>query len=139
MLNNKILSIALVVPDSYLILSSNQYNDVIDCVQDPLCSRTSGTSSNGEGCSQAEILLTCAGLSSRLFDGDTGNDVPNDPEDNDLLQYYTWQQGLTPSPYIAMIFNQPLVELPNIAMYFYDCYCDQLNMHFLVVTECYYI
>ena len=139
MFNNKILSIALVVPDSYLILSSNWYNDVIDCVQDPLCSRTSGISSNGEGCSQAEILLTCAGLSSRLFDGDTGNDVPNDPEDNDLLQYYTWQQGLTPSPYIAMIFNQPLVELPNITMYFYDCYCDRLNMHFLVVTEYYYM
>ena len=91
----------------------------MDCPQDPLCSRTTDTSGNREGCSQAETFFTCVGPSSRLFDGDTGNDVPDEPEDNDLLQYYTWQQGLTPSPYIAMFFNQPLVELPNITMYFY--------------------
>ena len=41
------------------------------------------------------------------------------PQDIDLLLHYTWKQGLTPSPYIAMFFNQPLVELPNITMYFY--------------------
>ena len=107
------------MPDSYLILSSNQYNDEVDCLQDPLCSRTVGTSGNGEECGEAETLLTCAGPSSRLFDGDTGNDVPNEPEDEELLQYYTWQQELTASPHIAMFFNQPLVELPNITMYFY--------------------
>ena len=36
-----------------------------------------------------------------------------------MLRHYTWQQEITPSPYVAMSFNRPLKEIFNITMHFY--------------------
>ena len=56
------------------------------------------------------------GNSSTLFDGIIGTQIS---QDEDLLQYYTWQQAVTPRPYVAMFFDPPLEEIHNITLYFY--------------------
>ena len=86
------------------------------CLEDPQCSITAGTVENGEGCSEAEIMLGCEGAPSILFDGVIGMERL---QDADLLQYYTWRQQYTSRPYVAMYFDPPLVEIPNITLYFY--------------------
>ena len=67
-------------------------------------------------------MLTCTGPNSALFDGiiwrDTIDHV-DDFEQADFLQYYTWHQDITPYPITEMFFNAPLVELPNITLYFF--------------------
>ena len=67
-------------------------------------------------------MLSCAGPNSTLFDGVIGRDLQNtdDFEQADFLQYYTWRRGITPEPRIETSFNVPLVEAPNITMYFYQ-------------------
>ena len=92
----------LVMPDFILVLPSNQYDDNIEPIQDPHCV-------------DLQSLLYCAGHASILFDGVIGELI----SDKDLRQYYTWQRGSTPRPYVAMSFDPPLEELPNITLYFY--------------------
>ena len=102
-----------VVPDSYYILQSNVYDEEEYVLKDPQCNdATEDRKRDSEG----GALLTCMGPSSVLFDGVIGQDRP---EHMALLQYYTWQQEDTPSPYVSMSFNPPLVEIPNITLYFY--------------------
>ena len=104
------------MPDLYWILQSNAFDEDDEdeqyLLRDPHCS-------NGamDGGSESGTLLTCTGPSSVLFDGVIGQDRP---EHTELLQYYTWQQEFTPRPYISMSFDPPLVELPNITLYFYQ-------------------
>ena len=100
------MHIVLVVPDSIWIFQSNQYNNSVEYLQDPQCSVAGNSTQNG-------TLLKCAGNSSTLFDGIIGT------QDEDLLQYYTWQQAVTPRPYVAMSFDPPLEEIHNITLYFY--------------------
>ena len=57
-------------------------------------------------------MLTCPGSPSILFDGLIGEQS----DDEDLQQFYTWQQEFTPLPYVAMSFDPPLEELSK---YFY--------------------
>ena len=112
----------LVVPDSYEVFQSNQYDSNFQCLEDPLCDRLGSTENNKKRNSGDQVLLRCIGPSSTLFDGNIGRDIGgggSTPQDTDLLLHYTWKQGDTPNPYVAMFFNQPLVELPNITMYFY--------------------
>ena len=92
----------LVVPNFIWIFPSNQYDDDIETIQDPQCQSISG-------------LLTCPVSTSILFDGVIGGPLP---DDEDLLQFYTWRQEFTPRPYVAMSFDPPLEELPNITLYF---------------------
>ena len=90
------------MPDYIWVLPSNQYDGGIEPIQDPQCA-------NNEG------LLTCPGPLSILFDRVIGRPLS---DDEDLLQFYTWRRQFTPRPYVAMSFNPPLEELPNITLYF---------------------
>ena len=103
------MNIVLVVPDSIWIFQSNQYDNNVEYLQDPQCSVAGNSTQNG-------TLLKCAGSSSALFDGIIGTEIS---QDEDLLQYYIWQQAATPTPYVAMSFDPPLEEIHNITMYFY--------------------
>ena len=67
-----------------------------------------------------QLLLQCVGPSSTLFDRVIGRERQGRPVNTDLLRHYTWHQAITPNPYVAMSFDPPLVELPNITMYFYQ-------------------
>ena len=104
----------LVIPDSIWLFQSNVFDQDVGCLQDSQCNVTA----NGKRNSEAAVLLTCAGPPSTLFDGVIG--VDNEPEGAELLQYYTWQREFIPTPYVAMSFLPPLVELPNITLYFHD-------------------
>ena len=95
----------LAVPNLIWVLQSNQYDDDIEPIQNPGCTKT-----------QSQGQLQCDGSTSILFDGVIGGALS---DDEDLLQYYTWRQELTPRPYVAMNFNPPLEEIPNITLYFY--------------------
>ena len=103
------MHIVLVVPDFIWIFQSNQYDNSVEYLQDPQCSVAGNSTQNG-------TLLKCAGPSSTLFDGIIGTQIS---QDEDLLQYYTWQQAVTPRPYVAMSFDPPLEEIYNITLYFY--------------------
>ena len=70
------------------------------------------------------------GPSSVLFDGVIGQDRP---EYTELLEYYTWRQEFTPSPCVAMSFDSPLMEIPNITLYFYR----RTNVRVPFITMCY--
>ena len=120
------LFFALVVPDIYSIFESNQFDSNFQCLQDPQCSRVAFSlpqedDDDKKRSSGEQTLLSCAGPNSTLFDGVIGRDLgnTNDFEQADFLQHYTWQQNITPEPRIEMSFNVPLVEVPNITMYFY--------------------
>ena len=107
------------MPDLYCIFQSNTFDEEQYVLRDPQCNDTeSGT------------LLTCMGPSSVLFDGVIGQDKP---ERIELLQYYTWEQEDTPSPYVSMSFDPPLVEIPNITLYFYK----RGNVRAPFITICY--
>ena len=93
----------LVAPDFIWVLPSNQYDDDIEPIQDNQCINSQG-------------LLTCPGPSSILFDGVTGGPLS---DDEDLREFYTWRREFTSRPYVAMSFNPPPEELPNITLYFY--------------------
>ena len=112
------LLLYVVVPNFYSIFQSNQYDNNLQCLQDPQCSRVISRDDRKRG-SVSQVLLACAGPSSALFDGVTGREIPRIPENTDLLRHYTWHQAFISNPYVAMSFNPPLVELPNITMYFY--------------------
>ena len=101
--HNNIFTLA--VPNLIWVFMSNQYDD-IEPIQNPECRKNN----------QSQGLLTCLGSTSILFDGVIGGPLS---DDEDLLQYYTWRQELTPMPYVAMNFDPPLVEVPNITLYFY--------------------
>ena len=103
----------LVIPDLIWLFQSNAYDQDVGYLQDNQCNVTA----NGNRNSEAAVLLTCAGPPSTLFDGVIGMD--NEPKGAELLQYYTWRQEFTPRPYVAMSFIRPLVELPNITLYFH--------------------
>ena len=108
------------VPHNILVFQSNQYDSDLQCLEDPWCSTVS-PSINKKRSSGDQALLICPGPSSPLFDGVIGRDIGgfSDPLNTDLLRHYTWQEGITPNPYVAMSFDPPLVEIPNITMYFY--------------------
>ena len=110
----------LAVPDSYTIYESNQYDSNFRCLQDPQCSRVVQPDDKKRN-SGDQTLLRCVGPNSTLFDGVAGRDLrrTDDFEQGDFLRHYTWQQDITPNPRIEMSFNVPLVEVPNITMYFY--------------------
>ena len=119
------------MPDSYCIFQSNVYDEQY-VLRDPQCNDTTGGRKRD---SDGGASLTCTGPSSVLFDGDIGQDRPQRME---LLEYYTWRQEFTPSPYVSMSFDPPLVEIPNITLYFYRrgdvrapfitmCYSRSLN------------
>ena len=120
------------MPDSYWVFQSNPYYDGDDddddddddnsigpvCLDDPQCiNLVTNTPTKRSG--QQQALLTCTGPSSTLFDGVIGREIDNDPVNEDLLRHYTWRQGITPNPYVAMSFTPPLVEVPNITLYLY--------------------
>ena len=114
------LFVLLVVPDNILVFQSNQYDSNLQCLEDPQCSTVLSTEK--KRCSRDQALLICPGPSSPLFDGVIGRDIGSGfsiPQDTDLLRHYTWQQGITPNPYVAMSFDPPLVEVTNVTMYFY--------------------
>ena len=108
----------------YWVYQSNVFDEEQYLLRDPQCNDTEGGT-----------LLTCMGPSSVLFDGVIGQDRPQRME---LLQYYTWRQEFTPRLYVSMSFDPPLVEIPNITLYFYRrgdvrapfitmCYSRSLN------------
>ena len=110
----------LAVPDSYTIYESNQYSN-FQCLQDPQCSRVVFPQDDKKRNSGDQTLLSCVGPNSTLFDGVVGRNLrrTDDFEEEDFLRHYIWQQDITPNPSIEMSFNIPLVEVPNITMYFY--------------------
>lgn len=100
------------------MFQSNEYDNDLQCLQDSQCV-TVGDEGQ-QRCSERQTLLTCAGASSALFDGIVGRNIPGRrPEDTDLLRHYVWQQPITPNPYVAMAFDPPLVQVPNMTLYFY--------------------
>ena len=115
------------VPDTIWVFQSNQYDsNNLQCLEDPQCERVvpleASTENNKRNCSEDQALLMCPGPSSPLFDGVIGRDIGgllSRPQDTDLMRHYTWEQRITPNPYVAMSFDPPLVEIPNITMYFY--------------------
>ena len=113
---------ALAVPDSYLIFESNQFDSNFQCLQDPQCSRFALPQDDDKKRNSGDqTLLTCTGPNSTLFNGVVGRNLrrTDDFEQGDFLRHYTWQQDITSNPTIEMFFNVPLVEVPNITMYFY--------------------
>ena len=109
------------MPDNYSIFQSNQFDSNFQCLQDPQCRRVVSQDDKRRS-SGEQRLLSCAGPNSTLFDGVIGRrDITRvrDFEQADFLQHYTWQQDITPNPTIEMSFNVPLVEVPNITMYFF--------------------
>ena len=122
------LFFALVVPDNYSIFESNQFDSNFQCLQDPQCRRVvfslpqDDDDDDKKRSSGDQTLLSCGGPNSTLFDGVIGRrgiSRARDFEQADFLQHYTWQQDITPEPSIEMSFNVPLVEVPNITMYFF--------------------
>lgn len=110
------------MPNSILVFQSNQYDSNLPCLNDPQCSRLASTDDDKKRSSEGQALLICPGPSSPLFDGIIGRDIGGGgavPEEIDLLRHYTWQQGITPNPYVAMSFDLPLEEVSNVTMYFY--------------------
>ena len=107
-----------------MIFELNQFDSNFQCLQDPQCRRVvfplpqdDKKRSSGE-----QRVLSCGGPNSTLFDGVIGRrgiSLVRDFEQADFLQHYTWRRGITPEPRIEMSFNVPLVEVPNITMYFY--------------------
>ena len=97
----------------YWVFQSNVFDEEEYVLRDPQCNVTTGDRKRD---SEGGASLTCMGASSVLFDGVIGQDRP---ERMELLQYYTWRQEYTPRPYVAMSFDPPLVEIPNITLYFY--------------------
>ena len=127
-------SLDIVVPNSYWIFQSNQYSS-LRCLQDPQCSTMISRDDRKRG-SASQVLLRCVGPSSALFDGVIGREIPDRPENTDLSQhYYTWHQEFISNPYVAMSFDPPLVELPNITMYFYRNRILEIRVPF--VTMCF--
>ena len=108
------------MPDSYSIFESNQFDSNFRCLQDPQCSVVFQPDDKKRN-SGDQTLLRCAGPNSTLFDGVVGRNLQrtDDFEQEDFLRHYTWQQDITPNPRIEMSFNVPLVEVPNITMYFF--------------------
>ena len=105
----------LVIPNSYTISQSNQFDSNFQCLQDDQCVGASQTEFNCSG----EQLLLCTGPNSTLFDGIIGRGKRRGSfEQIDISRHYTWQPNITASPSIAMSFDVPLVELPNITLYF---------------------
>ena len=117
------------MPNLIWVFTSNQYADDIEPIQNPECENN-----------QSKGLLTCPGSTSILFDEVIGGPLS---DDEDLLQYYTWRQELTPRPYVEMKFDPPLVEVPNITLYFYHTGGDiqgsmatNITMGFLRSPDC---
>lgn len=132
------LLLYIVVPNSYWIFQSNQYDDSLQCLQDPQCSTvisTESTDDDRKRGSESQVLLQCAGPSSALFDGVIGREIPGIPENTDSLQHYTWHQEFTSNPYVAMSFDPPLVELPNVTMYLYRSGILDIRVPF--ITMCF--
>ena len=73
-----------VVPDVIWVFQSNECDQAVGCLQDDQCNVTA----NGKRSSEAEILLTCAGPPSSLFDGVIGG-MMNHRERN----YYSTTRG----------------------------------------------
>ena len=108
------------MPDSYTIYQSNQYDSNFQCLQDDWCARV--ISFNKKRSSTEQRFLACLGPNSTLFDGVIGRDTIdsiNQFEQADFFRHYTWHQEITPSPIIEMSFSVPLVELPNVTLYFF--------------------
>ena len=108
------------MPNSYTIYQSNQFNSEFQCLQDNQCAKV--ISDDKKRSSGEQRLLRCVGPNSTLFDGVIGRDTLDRVRDfnqTDFFQHYTWKQDITPSPSIEMIFNEPLVELPNVTLYFF--------------------
>ena len=108
------------------MFQSHQYDSNLDCLRDPQCVRIGSSSDDKKRSSNDDddddsnnaVLLTCTGRST-LFDGIVGRDIPERPENTDLLRHYTWRREILPNPYVAMSFNPPLQELPNVTLYLY--------------------
>ena len=114
--------VILVVPDSYTIYQSNQYDSNFQCLQDDHCRAISPTDDSKRS-SGEQRLLTCEGPNSTLFDGIAGRDTLDNVfnfEQTDFSQHYTWQQAITPRPDIEMIFVVPLVELSSVTLNFFS-------------------
>ena len=118
------------MPHNYTIFQSNQYDSNFQCLQDDQCARVTSPIQGDEGdddddrkrSSGEQRLLTCTGPNSTLFDGIIGRDTidhVNDFEQTDYSRHYTWHQDITPNPSIGIIFTIPLVELPNVTLYFF--------------------
>ena len=108
------------MPDSYTIYQSNQFDNNFQCLQDDRCARVISQSNDRKRSSGERRLLTCRGCNSTLFDRVIGRDIRReDFEQTDYSRHYTWQQDITPSPNIEMSFFVPLVELPNVTLYFF--------------------
>ncbi|XP_065903747.1 uncharacterized protein [Dysidea avara] len=122
-------------PDSYWVYQSNQYNSSLPYLQDSRCSATRDDKidSNNDSSQRNSMLLNCS-QPSALFDGSIGRYIPNLPETSDLLKHYTWQKSITPNPFVAMKYIQPLVELTNITLYLYKE--ERLNIHLPVISVC---
>jgi len=86
--------------------------------------------SEGQSTGGESTLLRCT-QPSALFDGKIGRKSPILPENDDLLNYYTWQKEITPNPFVAMKFVKPLVELTNITLYFYKQANFKINLPFV--------
>ena len=114
----------LAVPNLIWVSTSNQYDDDIEPIQNPGCRKIN----------QSQGLLQCDGSTSILFDGVTGGALS---DDEDLLQYYTWRQELTPRPSVAMNFNPPLEEMPSITLYLYHTGGDIQGSIATNITTCF--
>ena len=122
----------IVVPVSYVVYQSNHFDSNFQCLEDPRCTiiaslpqvgddRDDGGNDNKKRSSGAQMLLTCTGPNSTLFDGVIGRDIDdtNDFVQTDFSQYYIWRRDTIPEPRIEMSFDPPLIELPNIIMTFF--------------------
>ena len=113
----------LVVPNTYWVFESNQYDSDLPYLEDSQCRLTASENGRKRNSEESPALLTCEGPSSTLFDGIIGRELEGgrsfSPEEVDLMRHYTWQQEYTPNPNVRMTFDPALVELPNVTMYFY--------------------
>jgi len=120
-----LLCLYIVLPNSYWLYQSNEYESNLPCLQDAMCSvvaRFNDDDADDEKRSSSDnlVLLNCS-QPSALFDGNIGREIEGrgNLEVQDLLAHYTWQAGIVPYPFVAMTFNPPLEELTGITLYLY--------------------
>jgi len=131
------LILFLVAPDAYWLFKSNRYDSSLSYLQDHQCisvqSVDVGNTINdreGQNTGGESTSLRCT-QPSALFDGEIGRKIPILPENGDLLKHYTWKKEITPNPFVAMKFVEPLIELTNITLYFYKKASMKVNLPFI--------
>jgi len=104
-----------VLPNSYWLYQSNEYDSNLPRLQDSQCNVATRVDNDNRG----ELVLLRCSQPSALFDGIIGREISSrgNYQAQDLLAHYTWKAEMVPRPFVAMTFNPPLEELTDVTLY----------------------